>query len=554
VPVGTVCLRTACGESVQLLAEASPPDPSRTSGKLGSISVVGDMSKLTSATGISLDTSMTRVRSTVDTGEPETPVIPSYEATPSTPKPSRTRLSTPPRSPRNPSNRLWVQKQQRAVFLEHLKRWSLDHDSSTYFQGKISLLPPDPDSRDEFVLGKVVHCVLTDSGFTDSRKMVSIKLFAPQVDGETKEIGTQRRTSSQNMGVMGVSITEHQNNTPSLVDDDGTWPPTQPKSTPPNNYYKLVIRCGSGWVSARDYLNKLYFTNLPARVSMLHTADYIFGKRSQALGPPPSPNDTVSIQPLFQPFFRLPPELQEMILMHAAGLTRDYDLCHGALSRSSKSSAEPPISLSVMFRISPSITGTMLPYIYHRTTFHFGLTGTTNFLWQCGPDNRRHIRRLAFHFGHSALLHCMRWLSPDELYELLEPPHQNYTQPGLPRFWRCQLRALVKEIHLLELTLDIKGIPKSEIAMMIRIVVAAFGSVERVKIVETNIREATKVLGKDDDRLVGLGGETWREMTKSYVDRYRRQWHSLHLKKGLGEMSTEELDSLMDKEKEFFNS
>ncbi|EDU47351.1 hypothetical protein PtrSN002B_004617 [Pyrenophora tritici-repentis] len=500
---------------------------------------------------------MTRARSTVDTGEPETPAMASYDASrPPTPKPSTTRLLTPPRSPRNLSNRLWVQKQQRRVFLEHLKRWSLDHDSSTYFQGKISLLPPDPESRDELVLGKVVHCVLTDSGFTDSRKMVSIKLFGPQmVDGETKERGTKRRTKSENIDISThkLDLTEYPKDTSSPVEDDGSWPPPQSKSVPPNNYYQLVIRCGSGWVSARDYFNKLYFTNLPARVSMLHTADYIFGKRSQALGPLPSPNDTVSIQPLFQPFLRLPPELQEMILMYATGLTRDYDLCHGALSRTS-GSAEPPISLSGMFRISPPITATMLPYIFHRTNFHFGLTGTTNFLWQCGPGNRRHIRRLAFHFGHSALLHCMRWLSPDELYELLEPPHQNYTQPGLPRFWRCQLRALVKEVHLLELTIDVKGIPQSEIAMMVRIVVAAFGSVERVKIIETSLRGSTKVLAKDDEKLVGLGGESWREMSKGYVERYKRQWHSLHLKKGLGEMSMEELDGLMDKNKEFFDS
>jgi len=148
----------------------------------------------------------------------------------------------------------------------------------------------------------------------------------------------------------------------------------------------------------------------------------------------------------------------------------------------------------------------------------------------------------------------MRWLSPDELYEILEPPHQNYTQPGLPRFWRCQLRALAKEVHLLELTIDIKGVPRSEIAMMIRIVVAAFGSVERVKIIETSLREPTKVLAKDDERLLTVGKETWREMTKGYVERYQKHWHSLHLKKGLGEMSMDELDGLMDKEKEFFDS
>ncbi|RMZ72156.1 hypothetical protein GMOD_00007154 [Pyrenophora seminiperda CCB06] len=384
--------------------------------------------------------------------------------------------------------------------------------------------------------------------------MVTIKLFGPQMDGAIHETGTKKGTKSQDTDMLRTSFMELENDSLGPTDDDGTWPPSQSKSILPNNYYQLVIRCGSGWVSARDYLNKLYFSNLPARVSMLHTADYIFGKRSQALGPPPLPSDTVSIQPLFHPFLRLPTELQEMILMTAAGLTRHYDLCTGGgLLRSPRSSTESPISLSTMFRISPLFTDTMLTYIYHRTTFHFGLTGTTNFLWQCGPDNRRHIRRLAFHFGHGGLLHCMRWLSPDALYELVEPPHQNYTQPGLPRFWRCQLRALVQEVHLLELTIDIKGVPESDVAMMVRIVVGAFGSVERVKIVET-VGEETKVLGKEDERIQGLRGETWREMTKRYVDKYRMVWSSLHLKHGLMETSTEELDGLVDKEKEFFDS
>lgn len=385
--------------------------------------------------------------------------------------------------------------------------------------------------------------------------MVTVKLFGPQTDMQTKERGTRRRSKKQNTDVFTnkAKLMEHQNDSSGSVDNDGTCPPLQPTPLPPNNYYKLVIRCGSGWVAARDYLNKLYFTNLPGKVSMHTTIDAILGKRSQALGPVPSPNDTVSIQPLFQPFLRLPPELQEMILMYAAGLTRDYDLCHGALSRSPQPTSASPISLSAMFQISPSINAAMLPYIYHRTTFHFGLTGTTNFLWQCGPDNRRHIRRLAFHFGHSALLHCMRWLSPDELYQVLEPPHQNYSQPGLPRFWRCQLRALVKEVHLLELTIDIKDVPRAEIAMMVKIVTAAFGSVERVKIIETHLREKTKMIGMDDERLQGLEEGTWRDMTKGYVERYRRQWHSLHLKKELTNMSGEELEGLMDKEKDFFD-
>jgi hypothetical protein len=437
----------------------------------------------------------------------------------------------------------------------------VSHDSSTFFQGKISLQPPEPGVNEEIALGKSVTCILTDSSFTDFRKIVAVRLFQPQKDSKKSTTrGPERTTNIKSAGLLSsdMKLAEHREGC--CTGEEDPWPLSSSKPNPSTSYYKLVFRCGSGWLSARDYLNKLYFTHLAARLPGRHThcvtdtADFIFGVRSQALGPPPSTKDTVHIQPLFHPFQRLPTELQEMILTTAAGLTRDFDLTNDPRKTNTKTT-ERPVSLSTMLCISRHIYTTMQPYIFHSTTFHFGLSGTTNFLWQSGPVHRSQIRRLAFHFGKNALLHCVRWLAADPIFDLLEPP-QPSGGSGLPLFWRCQLRALAQEVHLLELVVDIDGIPKADIAMVVRILTGVFGSVERVKFVEGSIPGKTVVVDKGDERLAGLGKESWREMVKGYIERYRRQigWHNWHFKMDLVPLREEEVDDLMDKEMEFFDS
>ncbi|KAG9187777.1 hypothetical protein G6011_05648 [Alternaria panax] len=505
---------------------------------------------------------MTRGPITCDTSLPKTPTT----LAPSTPTTSAKPPRTPPstRSPRNPSNKVWVQEQQRRLFLEHLKQWSFCHDSSTFFQGKMSLLPPEPGVNENLALGNSVTCILTDSRFTDFRKTVAVRLFKHQKDSKKSTIRrSERKMKSQSMDLISsnMRLAEHREN--GVTGEEDAWPLSPSKPNPPNSYYRLVIRCGSGWLSARDYLNKLYFSHLTADLPGRHiqcitdTADYVFGIRSQALGPPPSNKDTVPIQPLFHPFQRLPTEIQEMILMTATGLTRDYDLTNDARRNSSKNpkATDRLISLSTMLRISHRIYATMQPYILHSTTFHFGLSGTTNFLWQSGPVHRPQIRRMAFHFGKNALLHCVRWLAADPIFDLLEPP-QPSGGSGLPLFWRCQLRALAQEVHLLELVVDIEAIPRADIAMVVRILRGVFGSVERVRFVEGAASGNTKVIDEGDERLAGLEKGSWREMVKGYIERYRRQigWHNWHFKMELVPLKEEEVDDLMDKETKFFDS
>lgn len=502
---------------------------------------------------------MTRGSITCDTSVPKTPTTPPAPSTLTTsadfktPKPPLTSQIT--KSPRNPSNKFSFQEQRRKSFLEHLKRWHLSHESSNFFQGKLSLLPSEPEYNENLELGRSVTCILTDSSFTDYRKTVAIKLFGPQkdnVNGRTRE--SERDIKSRSMDLLSSEM--------KMAEDkkEEAWPSSSGISDSSNSYYNLVIRFGSGWLSARDYFNRLYFRHLAARLPGRHnhcianTADYVFRVRSQALGPPPSKRDTVPIQPLFHQFQRLPTELQEMILMTAAGLTRDYDLTNDARRNCARAS-ERAISLSTLLRISRNIHDTMRPFIMRSTTFHFGLSGTTNFLWQCGPTYRPHIKRLAFHFGKNALLHCVRWLAADAIFEFLEPPQPN-GGTGLPLFWRCQLRALAKELHLRELIIDIEGIPKADIAMVVRIIREAFGSVERVRFVEGSPPGKTEVVERDDERLAGVGKESWRELVKGYIGRYERQigWHNWHFKMDLVGLKEDEVDALMDKETEFFNS
>ncbi|EOA81424.1 hypothetical protein ACJQWK_10654 [Exserohilum turcicum] len=505
---------------------------------------------------------MTRVPAAIDK---------SHATTPQTPPPvlaiSPARNAPLPfaRSPRTPVNQHWIHVHQRRIFIRHLKQWSMSHDSSPHFQGKISLLPPDPKRSEELVLGKSVQCVLTDSSFKDCRKKVVVRLFSPQMGRKSKSRKQSAKTTVT-MDPMDAydhtdTYTDLDEATYAFTEDDAAQPASQARANPPSGYYKLVIRCGSGWLSAREYFNKLYFTRLavknigPDSNPVFKNADDTFTTRSQALGPRPASEDTVDIQPLFHPFLRLPQELQEMILMTAAGLTRHYDLLPDLSYRLRAKRVQSPISLSTLLRISPAITDTLQPYILHRTVFHFGLTGTTNFLWQSGPVNRSHIRRLAFHFGRGALLHSVRWLAPDQIFDLLQPPVQK-DMGGLPYFWRCQLRALTNEVHLSELIIDVQAIPHTDLAMVVRIMKEAFGGLEKVTFVETCLDGKTKVLGSGDTRLKDVGNASWRDMTKGYVERYKRQvgWHNYHFGLEVAGMTEEELEKSMDVEKKFFDS
>jgi hypothetical protein len=281
------------------------------------------------------------------------------------------------KSPRNPENTHWAQVQQRRVFLHHLSQWSLSHESSLHFQGKISLLPLGVIASNSPELGKTVNCILTDSGFTDARQKIAIKLFSPReytkYDGAHEDQYARRDS-------MDPSVYAKLNRL-SLVDSkDVRGKAEQAFAEKARGHYVLVVRCGAGWISAREYFGKLYCSHMESRQTTQKDRlelDAYFAKRSQALGPAPSEQDSVTIHPLFPSFGKLPPEIQEMIFIRAAGLSRAYNLRsddYGTLSVK-KDPTRTPISLSTMFRISKSMNQHLVPFIHHSTDFHFGLTG-----------------------------------------------------------------------------------------------------------------------------------------------------------------------------------
>ncbi|KAF1841790.1 uncharacterized protein K460DRAFT_344981 [Cucurbitaria berberidis CBS 394.84] len=470
---------------------------------------------------------------------------------------SQTRTSPSRKTPRNPSNKHWVQEQQRRAFLHHLTQWSSNHDSSAHFQGKISIFP-DSQVAARIGLGQSVACILTENTFTDARKKIIIRLFPPQENPTSKgrNLGHHRRHDSMEPFRSELNFSEWQRGVPGDTKDDGEHKKVRQLQGSANGYYKLVVRCGAGWISAREYFSKIYFSHLEAQKANAGTCrrnlDDSLKSRSELLGPPPAPKDSVPICPLFHPFSRLPLELQEMILSMAACHTRAYNLCYDShLIHKSNRNEPSPISLSTMFRISKAINESLVPFVFHSTDFHFGLTGFTNFLWQSGPINRLETRRLTFHFGKLALLHCIRWLAPDPVFELLEPPVVT-NPPSLQYFWRCQIQDLVRDLHLLTLTVDLEGIPSADIPMVVHILQGVFGSVERMLFVETDKGSNSKKVKLSDETVKMAGRMSWREMCKAYWEGHRT--HQYFFKWDLMRATTEEFDKLMEEDKDFFDS
>lgn len=275
------------------------------------------------------------------------------------------------KSLRNSYNRPWVEEQQRQAYLHHLAQWSLDHDSSPIFHGKISLLPSRPGVRETFELGKSVRCMLIDATVTNARHKIIIRLYPPQTS-------TKRNRGTPTPSTRRDSMDPLSSTSPGLQRNPG-WKQCSPFteqgiSRTHGSHYKLVVRCGAGWMSARDYFNRIHFSHSQAR-----RTDSKDNERPESVtnGSPTTDKDSVIVRPLFRYFRMLPPELQEMILDTAAGLSRSYNLCGDeyGIPQVEKNPNRAPISLSTLFRISKGLNEHLVPHVYHRTDFHFGLTG-----------------------------------------------------------------------------------------------------------------------------------------------------------------------------------
>jgi hypothetical protein len=444
------------------------------------------------------------------TPRPKTPTQLSQDTAPITPeKPSRTPSSVSSKSPRSSRNVAWSSEQQRRSFLHHLTKWSANHDASPYFNGKISLVTQS-ESVESIGLGISTKCILTNTAWTDARKQVVIRLFPPG-------------------------------------DRDAR--------------YKLVVRYGSGWMSARDFLSKEYFNlqhtyrlnkEKPSSTTSLNDS---LQRRSSLLGATPAERDSVTIQPLFLLFLKLPLELQQMILGTAAGVTGRYRSRRRA-SRGRHDPAAPPspISLATMMSISKTMNTHLVPWVYHTTEFQFGTTGFTNFLWLSGPVRRAELKRVTFNFFNhfqDGLVHCLRWLAPDPIFELFDPPVPT-NPPALCYLWRCQIMDLVKEVHLAVLTIDVCGVPETDLPMIVRILRQAFGSVGCVR-----FRNCPLGVDTDQSMLDRLREKrSWREECRGWFERKRNDRNRQHWR-GMSDerrkMGIEDLERDMDCNREFFD-
>ncbi|KAF2643215.1 hypothetical protein P280DRAFT_467281 [Massarina eburnea CBS 473.64] len=424
---------------------------------------------------------------------------------PKSPKSPKSPASGYSKSPRSSAQIAWTEERQRRAFIDSLSSWAMDHDSSPYFNGKISVAAPQ-----KIQIGKDVRCILTN-GSSGARKAIVIRLFAP-----------------------------HGNNERS----------------------KLVVRCGAGYMSAREYLSKDYFTRQQAARAvkkfpnkrLYHSHRHATPLRSGI--PEPSDKDTVVIQPLFHPFLKLPLELQQKILGTAAGLDGKFQpwgyIKHSLFKPrpySSRDARQPgsAISLATMFKISKSLNDHLETWIYRTTDFYFQLTGLTNFLWTCGPTNRADIRRITFDFDVHALLHCIRWLAPDPIFQLFEPPL--LTEPLALRFlWRIQIKDLTRELRLSHLTLDITCILPNDVPFVVRILRHAFGSIQFLRLLYDG-----QIIDMKPLQLKELKERSWRQMCRAWYERHRasRSWTMAYERKIAG---VDALEADMDKDAAFFDS
>jgi hypothetical protein len=453
-----------------------------------------------------------RSNQVVATTSPSLRKTPTVPISPRTPRSSMSTSSSGSRSPRNPENTLWKQEMRRRTFLCHLNRWSLSHDSCSNFHGTISVCAYS-DFKDDCELGKSVHCILTHKIWAYARQRIVIRLFAPRDE---------------------------------------------------TSCYRLVVRSGAGWVTAREYFSQDYFhfrrLDMNKYEGCSQAMTNMFMSKSKLLGPDTDVKDMVTISPRFHPFLRLPVELQQLILGTAVGKKEFYQparsprqmgfstynhtsgqlesgrfsLLRFVLIQLTKSIVQAAIPLDSSFKISKSLSQHLIPWIYRTTTFHFNTTGFTNFLWQAGPTNRNYINKIALCFGRSAIIHCIRWLAPDPVFTLFNPPLST-EPPALQYLWRCQIQDLIKQLNLTLLTIDVQSIPIDDIPFVVRTLSECFGGCKKIRITSSGV-----TVKLDDERLAGLKKrQTWAELCKMAFENH--VWEPWYFDKKVRSLSVDVL-------------
>ncbi|KAJ8106837.1 hypothetical protein OPT61_g9277 [Boeremia exigua] len=518
---------------------------------------------------------------TCRTGTTSLNASPPAETLTSPPPAKRTRLST--------ANKLCTKRTQRERFTEHLRAWAANHDSSVYFNGSISLLSHGSLPDEDIELGKSVTCNLTDASAGHLSKTIVVRLFQSQryesdiYQGRGRRgIGQGQFSAPYHMVVRSGSgwVPARQyfdkryfaHYTRSRKEKGPALPPIA-SITPQMVVSSRLAAINTNWITPiADLIANAQvppLTSLTAENAVSFYSNRIANANiqpGQSVRPqyPSSHVESllftkgiVKISPLFRPFLKLPRELQDEILYHAVGYTRIIDLTHTPHTEEYSAATRLPITMSKLFRISKSFNQNLVPHVFRCTDFHFGITGFTKFLWQLGPINRSNLRHLTFHFRKDSLLHCIRWMAPDPVWELFEPPVAT-TPPTLIYFWRCQLQDLMKDLNLSTITIDLKDVPLADVPMLVKILGTVVGSVQRIQVINDHAR--TNVPSEDrvqdlHTRLPDMLRTTWRGCSLQYHNDYKHQrWHMKHVLAVRDVDLSSVLDVWMDKDKSFFDS
>lgn len=199
--------------------------------------------------------------------------------------------------------------------------------------------------------------------------------------------------------------------------------------------------------------------------------------------------------------------------------------------------------------ISKSINKSLVPWIYKTTNFHFKTSGFTNFMWLCGPSKRPYIKKIILAFGHYGVLHPLRWMAPDSIFEFFEPPLCS-PGDGLQYLWRVQIRDYTAELELSTLTIDIYDLPVKDIPLLTRLLRCSFKSVDKIQFTESG-----KLLSPDDPRIVAVSQpQTWKSLCREALERHRRSPEASQYMSYQRRYSTDEqVNAFFEERKDFFD-
>jgi hypothetical protein len=163
------------------------------------------------------------------------------------PSPSKTDCTV-----HNPENQLWSHVRKRGTFVRQLRTWASNHDSSAYFHGSISLYPQGSVPGEVLELGRSVNCLLFDTSSSDPPAKIVIRLYRSKRSCNNVPMSSRKETA----GPSGDTSKDRRSR---IFNEKYQANPVKQQQHPAPPYH-LVVRSGSGWLSARHFFDKRHFS------------------------------------------------------------------------------------------------------------------------------------------------------------------------------------------------------------------------------------------------------------------------------------------------------